>query len=47
MPEDEQPDDAFELDPELKDILLDAIEECEEGEKVTAEDLVRALRIDE
>lgn len=38
---------GFEVDPELKAVLLDAIAECDRGEKVPAEQLLRELQSDE
>jgi hypothetical protein len=38
---------AFEVDPELKAVLLEAIAGCERGEKISAEQLLRELQNDE
>jgi len=38
---------GFEVDPELKAVLLHAIAECDRGEKISADELLRELQIDE
>ena len=38
---------GFEVDPELKTILLEAMAECDRGEKISAAELLRELQIDE
>lgn len=35
---------GFEVDPELKEVLLRAIAECDRGEKISAEELLRGLQ---
>ena len=43
---DEQ-EEGFEVSPELKAVLLQAIGECDRGEKITADELLRELQSDE
>ena len=38
---------GFEVDPELKAILLEAIAECNRGEKISADELLRELQSEE
>lgn len=38
---------GFEVDPDLKAFLLESIAECDRGEKISADDLLRELRSDE
>jgi hypothetical protein len=38
---------GFEVSPELKAVLLDAIAECDRGEKIPADELLRELQSDE
>jgi hypothetical protein len=38
---------GFEVDPELKAVLLQAIAECDRGEKISADELLRELQSDE
>lgn len=38
---------GFEVSPELKAALLQAIGECERGEKISADELLRELQGDE
>jgi hypothetical protein len=38
---------GFDVDPELKAVLLQAIAECDRGEKISADELLRELQNDE
>ena len=38
---------AFEVDAELKAVLLQAMAECDRGEKISADELLRELQNDE
>jgi hypothetical protein len=38
---------GFEVDPELKAVLLEAIAGCDRGEKISADQLLRELQSDE
>lgn len=38
---------GFEVDPELKAVLLAAMAECDRGEKISADQLLRELQNDE
>jgi hypothetical protein len=38
---------GFEVDPELKAVLLEAIAGCNRGEKISADQLLRELQSDE
>lgn len=38
---------GFEIDPELRAVLLEAIAGCDRGEKITADQLLRELQSDE
>ncbi|HET7435411.1 MAG TPA: hypothetical protein VFN10_11955 [Thermoanaerobaculia bacterium] len=38
---------GFRVDAELKAVLLNAMAECDRGEKITAEELLRGLQSDE
>jgi len=38
---------GFEVDPELKAVLLEAIAACDRGEKISADQLLRELQSDE
>ncbi|HEX8409048.1 MAG TPA: hypothetical protein VF883_09300 [Thermoanaerobaculia bacterium] len=38
---------GFEVTPELKAVLLEAIAECDRGDKISADELLRELQIDE
>lgn len=38
---------SFEVDPELKAVLLQAMAECDRGEKISADQLLRELSDDE
>ena len=38
---------GFEVDPELKKVLLEAIAGCDRGEKISADQLLRELQSDE
>ena len=38
---------GFEVDPELKVVLLEAIAGCDRGEKISADQLLRELQSDE
>lgn len=40
-------ENGFEVEPELKAVLLEAMAECDRGEKITAEELLRELQEDE
>jgi hypothetical protein len=45
-----RPDDrgrGFEVDAELKAVLLESIAECDRGETITADELLRELQSDE
>jgi hypothetical protein len=37
-------DETFEVTPELRDVLLASIAECERGETIPADDLLREMR---
>lgn len=37
-------EDTFEVTPELKAVLLESIAQCERGETISAEDLLREMR---
>ena len=43
----EDDDLGFEVDPELKAVLLEAIAGCDRGEKISADQLLRELKSDE
>lgn len=38
-----EPDDTFDVDPELKAVLLESIAQCERGETISADDLIREM----
>ena len=38
-----EPEDTFEVSPELKAILLESIAQCERGETISAEDLIAEM----
>lgn len=38
---------GFDVDPELKAVLLEAIAGCDRGEKISADQLLRELQSDE
>jgi hypothetical protein len=38
---------GFEVDPELRSVLLEAIAGCDRGEKISADQLLRELQSDE
>jgi len=38
-----EPEDTFEVSPELKAVLLESIAQCERGETISAEDLIAEM----
>lgn len=40
----QDPDEAFEVTPELRAVLLESIAQCDRGETISADELIREMR---